>query len=166
MTVHCSDGSVMKFREFESNLYYFDIFSSNSNNTSINACNPYSFMQSVANSKENFICHEIEEWIKLMSSITSWDNPLKSNFNAGFNRIHNCPLTADDAKCALAIYGPDITTVKGKATRKVVKHVPSFKCVDLPQSVLTHHSKVALCIDFMYINGNIFFHTISKNIQF
>ena len=66
----------------------------------------------------------------------------------------------------MAIYGPDTATLKGKSTQTPATHVPSYKRVDLPLSVLTHHSDVALCIDFMFINGNLFFHSISKNIQF
>ena len=33
------------------------------------------------------------------------------------NHIKNCPLTVEDARRAIKIYGPDIAHLKGKGTR-------------------------------------------------
>ena len=41
------------------------------------------------------------------------------------NKIHNCPVTVDDARPAVAIYGPDIPKLKGTTTAgPPVAHVP------------------------------------------
>ena len=34
-----------------------------------------------------------------------------------YNHIKNCPLTVEDARRAIQIYGPDIAHLKGKGTR-------------------------------------------------
>jgi hypothetical protein len=63
--------------------------------------------------------------------------------------ILNCPVTPDDAHRALAIYGPDVATLKGKTTRTTAAaRAPRFDAVPLPLPILAHHRNVTLCIDF------------------
>jgi hypothetical protein len=86
---------------------------------------------------------------------------LRSNF------IRNSPITPDDAKRALAIYGPDVATLKGKTRRGAdAPHVPSFKAIPIPAPILLHHRDVTLCADFLFVQGIPFFHTISRNIRY
>ncbi len=86
---------------------------------------------------------------------------LKRNF------IRDCPVTPDDAKRALIIYGPDIAVVKGKSTRSgAAPRAPTFISEPIPASVLAHHRDVTLCADFFFVQGLPFFHTISRAIGF
>jgi hypothetical protein len=81
--------------------------------------------------------------------------------------ILNCPVTVDDAKRAMLIYGPDLATIKGKTTRgKFVPHVKSFQAVPITAPVLKHHHDVTLCIDFLFVQGQAFLHTISRKLQY
>jgi hypothetical protein len=65
------------------------------------------------------------------------------------NLIMNCPVTIDDAKGELLIYGPDLATIKGKTTRvSPAAHPPSFLAVSIPAPILEHHKGVTLCVDF------------------
>jgi hypothetical protein len=53
----------------------------------------------------------------------------------------NCPTTADDDKRATTIYGPDVTTLKGKTTRsgdatRVPVYGPVRKCGRKPEEAL------------------------------
>jgi hypothetical protein len=83
------------------------------------------------------------------------------------NLIRNCPVTPGDAQRALVIYGPDIATIKGKTTRsEPSSHVPTFEAVQLPPPILEHHMDVTLCVDFFFVQGVIFLHTISRGIGF
>jgi hypothetical protein len=82
------------------------------------------------------------------------------------NLINNCPVTADDAKRAIMIYGPDTATLQGKMTKHPGQHVPTFTPVQVPQFVLEHHKNVTLCQDFFYVQGLPFLHTISRKLQF
>jgi len=57
------------------------------------------------------------------------------------NRIHNCPITVDDARQAVAIYGPDIPKLKGATTNgPPVVHVPDQNVMEVPRSILLHNS--------------------------
>ena len=38
--------------------------------------------------------------------------------------------------------------------------------VQLPDSILQHHRNVTLCMDIFYVQGHLFFHTISRKVQF
>jgi hypothetical protein len=82
------------------------------------------------------------------------------------NLIRNCPVTVDDAKRALLIYGPDLATLKGKTTRgQPTPHVPSFVAVSIPAPILEHHSNVTICADFFFVQGQAFLHFISRKIH-
>jgi hypothetical protein len=51
------------------------------------------------------------------------------------NLIINCPVTADNSKRALLIYGTDIATLKGKNTcGKAILHIPIFVAAPIPTS--------------------------------
>ena len=43
------------------------------------------------------------------------------------NLIQNCPVTPDDARRAITIYGLDVTTLKGKRVKKQNRSIPIIK---------------------------------------
>ena len=67
------------------------------------------------------------------------------------NMIKNCPVTAADEDIEKKIYGPAISTSKGKTTRKTPKAVVADE-VMIPQELLTKHQQHELCIDIMFVN--------------
>ena len=46
--------------------------------------------------------------------------------------IRDCPVTPDDAKRALKIYGPDIATLKGKTVKRQNKGIPNSQATMIP----------------------------------
>ena len=54
------------------------------------------------------------------------------------NAIKKCPVTAADVDIAEKIYGPAISTLKGKTTRKTPKAVVADEVL-IPQELLTKH---------------------------
>ena len=82
------------------------------------------------------------------------------------NRIQNCPVTAADVKRALHIYGPNIASLKGKTTRRKPSHVPPKLNVPIPREILAHHSQVFICMDFFFVQGICFLHSITPGYQF
>lgn len=82
-------------------------------------------------------------------------------------QIHNCPVTPDDARRALIIYGPDVAVLKGKTTRSsAAPRVPTFMTVPLPAPIIKFYRKVTLCVNFLFVQGLPFFSTISCNLGY
>ena len=81
---------------------------------------------------------------------------LKENF------IRNCPLTVFDAKRAVKIFGPEVYNLQGKSAHKQGKHVSTFNPIQVDPLILREYENDTLCVDNFYVNGNVFFHTITR----
>ena len=164
INVHRLDGSIMKFVEHASGLYVFA-----TDKTTSESVNAYTMVSTVAEQKKMFSRREItaaDEARALYRKIgrpdeAEFQHILRSNF------IRNCPVTPDDAKRALVIYGPDIATIKGKTTKSAAApRAPTFVATPLPAPILEYHRNVTLCLDFFFVQGIAFYHTISRGIGF
>ena len=165
MCVHRKDGTVMKFVEHPSGLYVFDT-SKAPISESVNA---YTFVSSVAANKQMFTRREVEAADAARALYRKIGRPSQADFLhiLSKNLIRNCPVTPDDAKRALVIYGPDIAALKGKNTRSAAApHVPTFQAVPIPAHVYEHHRDLTLCMDFFFVQGIPFLHSISRKLGF
>ena len=79
--------------------------------------------------------------------------------------IRNCPLTVEDVNIAEAIFGRDISHLKGVSTRVQPKPIRDDH-VAVPPELIRKNMLVHLCIDIMYINGKPFFTSIDRSIRF
>ena len=82
------------------------------------------------------------------------------------NHIHNCPITLDDAKRALHIYGPDTAHLQGKTTRDRPAPIPITDLTPIPRDVIEAQRFVNLSMDYFFVQGIPALHTISRNIHF
>ena len=82
------------------------------------------------------------------------------------NHIHNFPITIDDVKRALHIYGPDPAHLKGKTTRKKPAAIPITDLIPLPKDVVATQKFVNLSMDYFFVQGIPILHTISRNFHF
>jgi hypothetical protein len=71
--------------------------------------------------------------------------------------IQNCPVTSDDAKRALQIYGPDLATLKGKTVKKQTKGIPNYQPIQIPAPIIAKYSNIQLFMDIFWVNGSPFF---------
>ena len=170
MIVHKRDGLTMKFKEFSSGLYYYDAAVGSNDNMVNPPVNGYSFVNTVASNKQRFHHREIEGADLARELYQKIGRPSQKHFEHILrnNLIRNCPITVDDAKRALMIYGPDVPALKGKTTkdRSKTQHVPSFHPTLIPAPILKDHSDVTLCVDFFFVQKYAFLHTISRKIKF
>ena len=93
--------------------------------------------------------------------------PTVENFKAllRMNAIKNCPVTAEDVTISEKIFGTDMSTLKGKSTRK--KPTPVREdIIEIPKELITQHRDVELCIDIMYVNECGMMTTIDRTIKF
>ena len=161
MCVHQLDGSVMRFVEHESGLYVF--------NTTNNTVNAYTLFNTVPNQKKLFSQRKVTDADAARALYCKLGRPSESEFQHILrnNLVHNCPVTADDAHRAMIIYGPDIAVLKGKTTcSSADARAPTFIAASIPASILEHHRNVTLCVDFVYVLGHPFFHTISRGVGY
>jgi hypothetical protein len=163
INVHRKDGTIMNFAEHPSGLYIH-----HSNETSAPVAN-YSFLSTVAEHKRSFSQRQVKQTDLARKLYRMLGRPDEKTFRSILqnNLIINCPVTSDDAYRALAIYGPDVATLKGKTTRATAAaRAPTFLAVPIPPPLLDNHRKVTLCVDFFFVQELCFLHTISRNIGF
>lgn len=164
MLVHRIDGSVMRFTEHQCGLFVYD--SSNHSSRDVSA---YSLVSTVSQQKKLFTRRDVMNADTARQLYRMLGRPSEAEYqrilaNGG---IRNCPVTPLDAQRALLIYGPDIATLKGKTTRTgAAPRMPMFDALPLPPHLLEHYGNVVLCIDFFFVQGHAFLHTVSRDIQF
>ena len=78
--------------------------------------------------------------------------------------LRNCAITPDDITRAKTIHGPALPPLKGKMvdTRPTL-YKPILR-VDVPAPIIEEHQDLSLQMDFCYVNGSPFFHTITDDI--
>ena len=67
------------------------------------------------------------------------------------NIIQNCPVTVKDVSIAEKIYGPDISSLKGKSTRWKPKPMEK-DTTEIPKELIAKNHDNDLCIDMMFMN--------------
>ena len=164
--VKVSKDVLWKFERFGSGLYYFDVAKyRNANNRTVTN---YSFITTVQSNKEKYHRREVELADRALEVYTRLNRPSRQMFEhiLTSNQLRNCPVTVEDARRAFKIYGHDVATLKGKTVKR--KNIPASTLVttSLPLSILENHANVTLCIDFFFVQGIAFFHSISRKINF
>jgi hypothetical protein len=167
MLVHRKDGSIIKFVEFSNGLYYFDTKEEQQNKKNKVSDN-YLFVNTVAANKSAYTREEVEAADRARALYRKLGRPSEVFFQHLLqnNLIRNCPVTVDDAKRALNIYGPDIATLKGKTVKKQNEGTDGVRPIVVPTPIMDKYSHLRLFADIFYVNGNLFLHTISEFIKF
>jgi Reverse transcriptase (RNA-dependent DNA polymerase) len=165
LIVHRVDGSQMVFREHPCGLFVFDPSINDSNA----AVSNYTMLSTVRDNKKMFTPRDVvnadaaRRLYRLLGRLSDAEF-LKL---LGNGSLLNCPVTVADAQRANAIYGPDVASLKGKTTRTgSAPRVPALDVIPLPPHISSHYRNVVLCIDFLFVQGHPFFHTISRDLQF
>ena len=117
LSVHRRDGSVMKVMEHPSGLYIYNSSShapTEVTRTAPAPMVPHTLVSTVAANKKTFSQRQIADAARTL--YRKLGRPSEAEFVAILtkNLIRNCPVTPEGARRALAIYGPDIATLKGK----------------------------------------------------
>eukprot|EP00978_Attheya_sp_CCMP212_P000843 scaffold1766_cov39-Attheya_sp.AAC.3 len=81
------------------------------------------------------------------------------------NIIKNCPVTTEDVNIAEKIFGPDVSSLKGKSTRRKPKPVRK-DLIEIPKELLLKHHDIELCMDTMYVNECGMLTAVDRTIKF
>ena len=65
------------------------------------------------------------------------------------NFLRKCPLTMEDAKRALHIYGPNVENLKGKTVRRRSDAIHDITQVDVPETLKDPCPHVNLSADYV-----------------
>ena len=154
LVVHISENDRMNFYENENGLYLLGSKSKNSFN--------YSCINLVDNNKLLYTKREVKAAEQSRLLYRNCNKPGYARFFHMLNNnfFRNCPITADDMKRAIHIFGKDIGI--GKGTR--VKPKPIYDVVrsPIPQTIKELHSEISISIDYVKVQGVIFLHSISS----
>ncbi|CAJ1936900.1 unnamed protein product [Cylindrotheca closterium] len=127
----------------------------------------YCALQSVEKNKEGFTNKQVKRANVAQSGYHMMGTPGAELFKLAIrgNFFKNCPITEEDVNISEKIYGPSISTIKGKQKRTTPKAVVD-DWIEMPKELLKHNSNLDLCIDIMFINNVAFFVSIDKAIKF
>ena len=81
------------------------------------------------------------------------------------NTIVNCPVTFDNVKNTNLIFGPDITSLKGKSVRRKPASIVT-DCIEIPRGILESSKDVEVSTEIMFINKVLFLVSISRGLKF
>ena len=93
--------------------------------------------------------------------------PTVENFKAllCMNAVQNCPVMVEDVKIAECIFRPDMSSLKGKSTRRKPKPVRK-DLVEIHSEITEKHHDIELCMDTMFVNECGMLTAIDRSIRF
>ena len=93
--------------------------------------------------------------------------PTMDNFKSllRMNVIQNCPVTVEDINIAEKLFEPDMSSLKGKSTRRKPKPVRK-NFIEIPKELVAEHHDIELCMNTMYVNECGMLTAIDKTIEF
>jgi hypothetical protein len=160
------NGSKMKFVEHDCGLYVYHP----ANTPSSNNIEAYTMINTVDERKKQYTPRDVANANLARQLYRMVGHPSESSFlrcspMAPFSTVLLPHSTLSVPLTSMA--GPDVATLKGKTTRAGNSpRAPAFTPVPLPAHVLAHYANVVLCVDFFFVQGHIFLHTISRDLNF
>ena len=114
--IHTGKGKPVQFNEVSSRLYLFD----RTSYVTTERTSRYSFLTLAERSENQFSKSEVDRARTGMKLHKSLGYPNYQEFFRLIQKryINNCPVTVDDAKLAIHIFGPSGAMIKGKTTNK------------------------------------------------
>ena len=152
--IHMKD-KVVKFKRTPDGLYCFKVLEtykeSLTDKPQEGKCN---LVDTVAKNRQGYMQHQFEHaklaqklyHIVRMPTIQSFKAMLRTNI------IKNCPVTVEDVTMAKKIFGPLMSSLEGKSTKRKLELVKK-DLIKIPKELITNHRNIKLCIDTMFING-------------
>ena len=155
--VHMDDGSCMVFHKVMSGLY---MFNDNITNESVTH---YSYLNLVDDNKKIYSRRELEGANTARALFRHTSVPTYSKFIKLIEQdyFRNSPVTTDDVKRAIYIYGKDTAFLQGKSTRNKASSIHPISIIPLPHTIQDAHRNIQLSVDYIYIQGIAMLHTTS-----
>ena len=103
-------------------------------------------VSTVAKNRKGYTLRQYERAKKARALYHIVGTPTVENFKAllKMNVIKNCPVTSEDVTMAEKIFGPDISNLKGKSTRRKVESVRDDN-IEIPKELIEQHIEKSSC---------------------
>lgn len=151
--IHKEDGKVHRFEQSERGLFYMNT-----------AEKSLALVTTVDDKKSKYTTRDYSAALAARRLQNILGFPSTRTFLKVIDNklLPNCPITKQDVIAAEDIFGP---ALKGKTTRRRPDAV-QVNLVDIPHDIVARYREVVLAVDIMYVNGVMFFMTVSRNIKF
>ena len=150
-------------------LYYFD-YSSHKPKTTVSDYSTHhvSLLQSLDNNKKSYTARDITkaERAREVQEELGWPGVAALKTYIKHNLVHNSPVTIEDVSRAETIFGPAPPIIKGKMTRSTPSNTQLTPRLPLRDLIHEEYLKLTLAMDFFWLNGNVFLHTKTRNINY
>ena len=116
-------------------------------------------VSTVEENKQGFTKREIEAADQARKLFITMARPSIKDFERLLtgNHMINCPVTLQDFRNAIKIYGLDVGVIKGRSTRESPAHTELINYnSESSNSSLNEVHKVILCSDIMYVDKQAF----------
>ena len=162
------DGKEIYFKCNEDGLYEYKVSGAYKDEIQEKKKQESSYMiETVEENRQGFTTRQFQRAKQARELYHNVGSPTVDNFKAllKMNFIKNCPVTVEDVKVAERIFGPALSTLKGKSTRKTPKPVIRDE-IEIPSEIKDLNKEVDLCMDTIFINECPMLTTIDKSIRF
>ena len=166
--VHENGKVILKFECSEDGLYIYEVPRAYRDGLVKNKTKgKNNLVNTVAENRKGYTLRQFERAKKARALYHIVGTPTVENFKAllKMNVIKNCPVTSEDVTMAEKIFGPDISNLKGKSTRKKVESVREDN-IEIPKELIEQHREIDLCMDTMYVNEVGMLTTIDRTVKF
>ena len=148
----------VRFQLSPNGLYHFD---------AADRDNIVLLLNTVSENREGFTQREYEGDRELWRAMHLLGFPSERDFEnmVRSNIMVNCPVTFSDVKNAKLIFGPDITSLKGKSVRRNPASIVT-DYVEIPREILESRKELEVSTDIMSINKIPFLVSIRRRLKF
>ena len=153
------------FSEWENGIYAMDTSKSNTPLTPPHTtCT--SLLHTVARNKLVYTAKELQgaERARKIQDIIGWPGTATFHDYVRLNSFNNSPITNDDVHRAEHIFGPPLPLLQGQP--RPHPRIHNVTRIPLPAEIASAHSKLQIFVDFFYVNGFPFLHTITDQVIF
>ena len=166
LAVHMED-KIIEFKSNSDGLYEYNVSDAYLKEVENKKTETSHVIETVAENKTGFTERQFQRAKAARELYHNVGSPTVDNFKAllKMNVIKNCPVTVADVNAAEKIFGPALSTLKGKPTKQSPKPVIRDK-IELPDDIVKLDHNLDLCIDTMFINEIPMLTTIDKTIRF